>query len=106
MANEMSDYAIGVRGHVRVWANTSAIVQFLPHDVRLFLDDNPSVKISLEERLSGEVVEAIGNGRADIGIFADNVFPPASKRRSIGKINSSCLSRTITLLQLWNKLRS
>ena len=80
MANEMSDYAIGVRGHVRVWANTSAIVQFLPHDVRLFLDDNPSVKISLEERLSGEVVEAIGNGRADIGIFADNVLSPSIEK--------------------------
>lgn len=43
MATEMSDYAIGVRGHVRMWANTSAIVQFLPRDVREFLSKNPSV---------------------------------------------------------------
>jgi DNA-binding transcriptional LysR family regulator len=80
MANEMSDYAIGVRGHVRVWANTSSIVQFLPRDVRQFLDDNPSVKISLEERLSSEVVDAIGNGRADIGIYADNVLSPGIEK--------------------------
>jgi DNA-binding transcriptional LysR family regulator len=73
MATEMSDYAVGVRGHVRVWANTSAIIQFLPHDVRVFLSNNPSVKVSLAERLSGEIVAAIGNGDADIGIFADNV---------------------------------
>jgi DNA-binding transcriptional LysR family regulator len=76
MANEMSDYAVGVRGHVRMWANTSAIVQFLPRDVRVFLVDNPSVKISLEERLSGDIVAAVTNGDADIGIFADNVPAP------------------------------
>jgi DNA-binding transcriptional LysR family regulator len=76
MANEMSDYAAGVRGHVRMWANTSAIVQFLPRDVRMFLSDNPSVKISLEERLSGEIVAAVTSGDADIGIFADNVPAP------------------------------
>ncbi|SAK98008.1 LysR family transcriptional regulator [Caballeronia hypogeia] len=73
MATEMSDYATGVRGHVRMWANTSAIVQFLPVDVRMFLTDNPSVKISLEERLSGDIIAAVRNGEADIGIFADNV---------------------------------
>ncbi|WP_322050611.1 LysR substrate-binding domain-containing protein [Paraburkholderia bannensis] len=76
LANEMSDYATGVRGHVRMWANTSAIVQFMPRDVRNFLDDNPSVKITLEERLSGEIVEAVMSGDADIGIFADNVPAP------------------------------
>ena len=76
MANEMSDYAAGVRGHVRVWANTSAIIQFLPHDVQAFLSDNPGVKISLEERLSDDIVAAIRSGDADIGIFADNVLAP------------------------------
>jgi DNA-binding transcriptional LysR family regulator len=56
-----------------MWANTSAIVQFLPRDVRTFLADNPSVKISLEERLSGDIIAAVRGGEADIGIFADNV---------------------------------
>jgi DNA-binding transcriptional LysR family regulator len=73
MANEMNDYAVGVRGHVRIWANTSAIIQFLPQDMRSFLADNPGVKVSIEERLSGEIVAAIGSGAADIGVFADNV---------------------------------
>jgi DNA-binding transcriptional LysR family regulator len=80
MANEMSDYAVGVRGHVRMWANTSAIVQFLPRDVRTFLTDNPSVKISLEERLSGDIVAAVKSGDVDIGIFADNVPAPGIEK--------------------------
>lgn len=74
MANEMSDYAAGVRGHVRIWANTSAVIQFLPADLESFLTDNPSVKVSLAERLSGDIVAAIANADADIGVFADNVL--------------------------------
>lgn len=81
MASEMSDFAVGVRGHVRVWANTSSIVQFLPTDLQRFLDDNPSVKITLEERQSGEIIEALGDGRADLGIFADNVPAPLVNKR-------------------------
>ncbi len=78
MANEMSDYAIGVRGHVRVWANTSAIIQFLPADLGRFLDANRGIKVSLEERLSAQIVEAIHSGKADLGVFADNVPAPRS----------------------------
>jgi DNA-binding transcriptional LysR family regulator len=81
MASEMGDFAVGVRGHVRVWANTSSIVQFLPTDLQRFLDDNPSVKITLEERQSGEIIEALGDGRADLGIFADNVPAPLVDKR-------------------------
>lgn len=76
MVHEMSDFATGVRGHVRVWANTSAIIQFLPQDMRSFLRDNVAVKISIEERLSGEIIQAVNDGTADIGIFADNVPAP------------------------------
>lgn len=73
MAGEMSDFAVGVRGHVRVWANTSAIIQFLPDDLAAFLQDQPLVRISLEEKLGEEVVAALASGEADIGIFADNI---------------------------------
>jgi DNA-binding transcriptional LysR family regulator len=56
-------------------------VQFLPTDLQRFLADNPSVRISLEERLSGEVIEALGAGRADLGVFADNVPAPMVDKR-------------------------
>jgi len=81
MASEMSDFAVGVRGHVRVWANTSAVVQFLPTDLQRFLAVNPSIRITLEERLSSEVIEALGAGRTDLGIFADNVPAPLVEKR-------------------------
>jgi DNA-binding transcriptional LysR family regulator len=71
MSGAMSDYAAGVRGQVRIWANTSALTQFLPDDLSRFMDSHPGIRIDLEERNSGEIVAAVRENRADIGIFAD-----------------------------------
>ncbi|MDB5857650.1 MAG: transcriptional regulator, LysR family [Ramlibacter sp.] len=68
MQAELSEYAEGVRGHVRIHANISAIVQFLPEDLGNFTREHPQVKIDLEEHLSTEVVRAVQEGAADIGI--------------------------------------
>jgi DNA-binding transcriptional LysR family regulator len=65
---ELSEYAAGVRGHVRVHASISAIVQFLPEDLGAFIGQHPEVKIDLEEHLSTEVVRAVQEGAADLGI--------------------------------------
>ena len=68
MQGELSEYADGVRGHVRVHASISAIVQFLPEDLGAFIRDHGGVKIDLEEHLSTEVVRAVREGAADLGI--------------------------------------
>lgn len=75
MQGELSEYADGVRGHVRVHANISAIVQFLPEDLGAFIRTHPEVKIDLEEHLSTEIVRAVAEGAADLGIcnVADGV---------------------------------
>ncbi len=68
MQGELSEYADGVRGHVRVHANISAIVQFLPEDLGAFTRAHDAIKIDLEEHLSSEVVRAVQEGAADLGI--------------------------------------
>ncbi|WP_027016887.1 LysR substrate-binding domain-containing protein [Comamonas composti] len=68
MQGELSEYADGVRGHVRVHANLSAIVQFLPEDLGAFARQHPQVKIDLQEQLSPAVLAAVQEGIADIGI--------------------------------------
>lgn len=68
MQAELSEYADGVRGHVRMHASISAIVQFLPEDLGDFARAHPQVKIDLEEHLSAEVLRAVQEGAADIGI--------------------------------------
>src|SRR5687768_5562095 len=68
MQGELSEYADGVRGHVRVHASISAIVQFLPEDLGAFIKEHSEVKIDLEEHLSTEIVRAVQEGAADLGI--------------------------------------
>ncbi|WP_295547434.1 LysR family transcriptional regulator [uncultured Pseudacidovorax sp.] len=68
MQGELSEYAEGVRGHVRVHANISAIVQYLPEDLGAFARLHEGIKIDLEEHLSHEVVRAVQAGAADLGI--------------------------------------
>jgi DNA-binding transcriptional LysR family regulator len=67
--SSLSDYASGVRGQVRLLANTSSIVQFLPADLAGFLKRHPTVKIDLEERTSDQTQKMILDGVADIGIM-------------------------------------
>ena len=68
MQGELSEYADGVRGHVRIHASISAIVQFLPEDLGAFVRQHEQVKIDLEEHLSTEVVRAVQEGAADLGL--------------------------------------
>ena len=68
MQGELSEYAEGVRGHVRVHASISAIVQFLPEDLGRFVRLHPQIRIDLEEHLSSDVVRAVQEGAADLGI--------------------------------------
>ena len=68
MQSELSENAEGVRGHVRIHANISAIVQFLPEDLGTFARAHPQVKIDLQEHLSSAVLQAVTEGAADLGI--------------------------------------
>lgn len=70
---DLSDYAKGVKGHLRIQANTSAITQYLPQDLAKFSSKYPDLKLELEERRSIQIVQALREGRADVGIVMDGV---------------------------------
>ncbi|MGB8843153.1 MAG: LysR family transcriptional regulator [Aliidongia sp.] len=73
MRGELGEYANGLRGQVRLLSNTNALMEFLPEPLSAFLTAHPQVNIDLEERLSDEIVAAIADGTADIGIVAGTV---------------------------------
>lgn len=73
IAVELAEYSQGIRGHVRILANLSAIVQFLPEDMPRFLRSHNLVKFDLRERPSGGVISGIEEGAADIGICSGDV---------------------------------
>lgn len=66
--SEMADFAGGIRGTVRIQTNPSAIIQFLPADLAAFTAVRPDVRLDLEENMSIDIVNAVGDGRADLGI--------------------------------------
>ncbi|HWV07567.1 LysR substrate-binding domain-containing protein [Ralstonia sp.] len=73
MRGELGEYARGLKGYVRLLSNTAAMTEFLPETLSAFLAAHPEVDIDLEELVSHEIVEAIVQGRADIGIVNDAV---------------------------------
>jgi DNA-binding transcriptional LysR family regulator len=103
MRGELSEYADGLKGHIRLLSNTNALTEFLPEPLSNFLAAHPHVNIDLEERLSDEIVAAVADGKADIGIVAGTedvtgleVFPfrvdrfvlVAAPTHPLGKIES------------------
>lgn len=70
---DLSDYLEGVRGHVRIQTNTSAMTQFVPNDLAEFSNIYPDVKIEMVENRSEDIVAALHDGRTDIGVIMEGV---------------------------------
>ena len=69
---EMQRHTNGVAGHIRVYANSSTLNGLAPA-LTQFLAAFPNVHVGLEERLSAEVVKAVQDGAADIGLAAGDM---------------------------------
>lgn len=68
MHGELAAYSRGLKGSVRVLANTAALSEHLPKLLADFLAANSTIDLDLEERESPAIVAAIAAGDADIGI--------------------------------------
>jgi DNA-binding transcriptional LysR family regulator len=73
LQEDLTPYARGLAGQVRVLSNTNALTEFLPETLSSFLTSYPDISVDLEERLSDEIVGLIAEGAADIGIVAGTV---------------------------------
>ncbi len=73
MRGDLRNFSLGLKGRIRVLANTAALAAFLPDILSSFLATHPDLDIDLEERPSHEIVPAVADGLADFGIVADIV---------------------------------
>lgn len=73
LENDMLDHSKGRRGDVRLHACHSPISHHLPGDLANFLGLNPAIRVSIDENLSHNVVQAVSENAADIGIFGGEV---------------------------------
>lgn len=67
---DLMPFAQGLIGHITFFANNNAICSHLPEDLGRFFAAFPTVRITLQEHLSSDIVAAIAAGRADIGVVA------------------------------------
>ncbi len=74
-ALEIAEYTSEGYAHLRLTANHSSMVQFLPGDLAAFLAAHPRTKVDVVERLSADVVRAVADGLADVGIYCWPVIP-------------------------------
>ena len=73
LQSDLQEYGAGLRGHVRVFANTTAVTDFLPEILPGFLFDNPRVNIDLQEKPNADIARGVLDSRADIGIVSSQV---------------------------------
>ncbi|MFN9747379.1 MAG: LysR family transcriptional regulator, partial [Betaproteobacteria bacterium] len=69
LESEVVEFSRGIKGHLRIVANASAISECLPPALAAFSQAHPQIRISLEEESSAEVQAAVAEGRADVGVF-------------------------------------
>jgi DNA-binding transcriptional LysR family regulator len=73
MRSDMQDYGRGLRGHVRVFANTTAVTAVLPEVLPGFLKTNPKVNVELREMSNADIAIGVRDGRADLGLVSAQV---------------------------------
>lgn len=83
-SNELNEFAKGSKGHVRLWANMSSLTEFLPSALASFLKEHPEIQVEVEEQLSGDIVKALLDGIADIGVFAEGTPTTGLNTQVIG----------------------
>lgn len=73
LRDELLAYGGGLRGHLRVFANTTAVTDFLPELLPAFLAAHPRINVDLQEKPNALIARGVRDGQADIGIVAGNV---------------------------------
>ena len=73
LRSDLQEYANGIIGHVRIFANTTAMTEFLPNILSRYLTEHPQVHIHLNEKPSADITRAVAARTTDIGIVADTV---------------------------------
>lgn len=77
MHADLQPFADGLTGHLTFFANNNAISTHLPEDLSRYFSAYPAVRITLKERLSADIVAAVADGEADIGVVAMEAPHPA-----------------------------
>ncbi|MCZ8433780.1 LysR substrate-binding domain-containing protein [Achromobacter ruhlandii] len=76
LKHDFQEQADGDAGHIRIFANTTAVTEFMPDILARFLAGHPGVTVDLQERLTRDIVRGVLDGTTDLGIVAGPVDAP------------------------------
>lgn len=71
--NEFEEFSKDSVGHIRIFANTTAVTEFMPEVLAKFMAERHAVTVDLQERLTRDIVRGVLDGSADLGIVAGAV---------------------------------
>jgi len=75
LVREVQLHSDAIAGTLRIAANASAVVGFLPERIQAFCSRHPAVEIALQERMSDEIIRDCLADQAEVGIGASNSVP-------------------------------
>jgi DNA-binding transcriptional LysR family regulator len=70
MKVELLPFAQRLSANLNIYANNNAISSYLADDLSRFFAAYPAARINLKERLSTEIMAAVTQGEADLGVMA------------------------------------
>ena len=73
LKSDFSEYSNSDVGHIRIFANTTAVSEFLPDVLAKFLGKRPAITIDLQERSTNDIFRGILDGAADLGITSGEI---------------------------------
>ncbi|EBA00082.1 MULTISPECIES: LysR family transcriptional regulator [unclassified Marinobacter] len=70
---DFSEYRDGESGHIRIFANTTAVTDFMPEVLASFLGERPGITIDLQERLTNDIFRGVLDGATDLGVTSGKI---------------------------------
>lgn len=110
LQNELSEFGDQQVGHIRIFANTTAVTDFLPETLAILMVKHPQLTIDLQERANLEVLRGVAEGASDIGITAgpikakdlevihfstDRLVLTSNSQHPLAQLQSVCLEDTL-----------
>ncbi|RZT36740.1 LysR family transcriptional regulator [Cupriavidus agavae] len=68
--SEFEEFSKDSVGHIRIFANTTAVTEFMPEVLARFMAQRHAVTVDLQERLTKDIVRGVLDGSADLGIIS------------------------------------
>ena len=73
LKSEFTAYGADAVGSIRIFANTTAVTEFMPEVLAHFLSTRPGVTVDLQERLTRDIIRGVVDGSSDFGIVSGPV---------------------------------